>query len=126
MMFTRPGAATTQRGGRPNRAVNSEPAVRLRDLDEIAYVRFASVYKNFQDLDALHGLVENLMTSGTRPGNAQLPLLETPAYAPASGRLQPAAPTTRTRTRRPVRPVQAPVTLREQQAPGDQKPRKHA
>jgi transcriptional repressor NrdR len=99
---------------------------RLRELDEIAYVRFASVYRNFQDLDALHGLIENLMTSGARPGNAQLPLLDTPAYAPASGRLQPAAPTTGTRSRRPVRPVQAPVTLREQQAPGEQKPRKKA
>jgi hypothetical protein len=28
MMFTRPGAATTQRGVRPNLAVNSEAAVR--------------------------------------------------------------------------------------------------
>ena len=99
---------------------------RLRDLDEIAYVRFASVYRNFQDLDGLNSLIENLMTSGARPGNAQLPLLETPAYAPASGRLQPAAPTTRTRTRRPVRPVQAPVSLTEQQAPGEQKRRKKA
>jgi transcriptional repressor NrdR len=25
--------------------------VRLRDLDKVAYVRFASVYKEFQDLD---------------------------------------------------------------------------
>ena len=99
---------------------------RLRDLDEIAYVRFASVYRDFHDLDALHTLIEALMTSGERPGNAQLPLLEGSEYSPASGRLQPAAPTTRTRTRRPVRPVQAPVSLTEEQAPVEQKRRKKA
>jgi len=34
---------------------------RLRDLDEIAYVRFASVYRDFKDVDALFSELEALM-----------------------------------------------------------------
>jgi len=83
---------------------------RLSELDPIAYVRFASVYRQFADLDALKEELEAL-ASGTRPGGAQLPLLEEPEFAPPSLRLRPAAPQSRTRTRRPVRPVQTPVPL---------------
>ncbi|MFT5258749.1 MAG: transcriptional repressor NrdR [Saprospiraceae bacterium] len=32
----------------------------LRDLDEVAYVRFASVYRRFQDLDEFNELVQKL------------------------------------------------------------------
>ena len=32
----------------------------LRDLDEVAYVRFASVYRKFQDLDEFNELVQRL------------------------------------------------------------------
>jgi len=32
----------------------------LRDLDEVAYVRFASVYRRFQDLDEFNDLVQRL------------------------------------------------------------------
>lgn len=32
----------------------------LRDLDEVAYVRFASVYRKFQDLDEFNDLVQRL------------------------------------------------------------------
>jgi len=34
--------------------------VRLRDLDKVAYVRFASVYKEFQDLDEFTSELRNL------------------------------------------------------------------
>jgi transcriptional repressor NrdR len=34
--------------------------VELRDLDEVAYVRFASVYRKFQDLDEFNDLVQRL------------------------------------------------------------------
>ncbi len=47
---------------------------RLRTLDPIAYVRFASVYRQFADLDALREELEAL-ASGSRPAQAQLPLL---------------------------------------------------
>lgn len=34
--------------------------VRLRDLDKVAYVRFASVYKNFEDLESFNSELRNL------------------------------------------------------------------
>jgi transcriptional repressor NrdR len=82
----------------------------LSELDPIAYVRFASVYRQFADLEALRDELEAL-ASGQRPAGAQLPLLDEPEFAPPSLRLRPAAPLNRTRTRRPVRPVPAPVRL---------------
>lgn len=33
---------------------------RLKELDDIAYIRFASVYRNFQDLDSLRSEMEAL------------------------------------------------------------------
>jgi hypothetical protein len=85
---------------------------RLRALDPIAYVRFASVYRQFTDIDALREELEAL-ASRSRPAQAQLPLLD-PQFSPSSLRLRPAAPLSRTRTRRPVRPVQTPVPLGDQ------------
>jgi transcriptional repressor NrdR len=96
---------------------------RLRDLDPIAYVRFASVYRRFRDLDELRDELEALI-SGDRPAEAQLRLLDEPAYVPSSLRLRPAAPQIRTRTRRPVRPVPAPVRISgPEQAPEEQQKR---
>ena len=36
---------------------------RLRDLDEVAYVRFASVYRQFTDINTFVQEVEKLLTS---------------------------------------------------------------
>ena len=47
---------------------------RLRDLDPIAYVRFASVYRQFADLAALQEELESLARR-QRPAEAQLPLI---------------------------------------------------
>jgi transcriptional repressor NrdR len=88
---------------------------RLSALDPIAYVRFASVYRQFADIDALKDELEAL-ASGNRPAGAQLPLMQEPEYAPPSLRLRPAAPHDRTRTRRPVRPVQTPTPIPGQEA----------
>lgn len=97
---------------------------RLRDLDPIAYVRFASVYRRFRDLDELRDELEALI-SGDRPAEAQLRLLDEPSYVPPSLRLRPAAPQIRTRTRRPVRPVQTPVRISgPEQAPEEQQKRR--
>jgi transcriptional repressor NrdR len=104
----------------PSSAVGEVVMDRLRDLDPVAYVRFASVYRQFADLDAFRAELESLAAGG-RPGGAQLPLIDDPELAHPTIRLQPAAPNARTRTRRPVRPVQAPVPLSEQQpAPREQ------
>jgi len=62
----------------------------LHRLDEVAYVRFASVYRSFQDLDAFREEIEKLRPHARRREESrdQLPLLpgagapEEPAVAP--------------------------------------------
>lgn len=39
---------------------------RLRDVDEIAYIRFASVYRRFQDLSSFSDILNNLITNQPR------------------------------------------------------------
>ncbi len=107
----------------PSSTVGELVMDRLRDLDPIAYVRFASVYREFRDLEALRALLDAFST-GARPAGAQLPLLDGAEFGPGSLRLQPAAPSSRTRTRRPVRPVQAPVRLPAEPAPREQSKRR--
>jgi transcriptional repressor NrdR len=107
----------------PSRVVGELVMERLREVDPIAYVRFASVYREFRDLEALREELESL-ASGSRPRSAQLPLISDPEFSSLSVRLHPAAPTTRTRTRRPVRPVQTPTPIPEPApAPGVQQKR---
>ena len=51
---------------------------RLRELDTVAYIRFASVYREFADLTALKQAVDKLIADQTRVPRvpvAQLPLL---------------------------------------------------
>ena len=43
-----------------SRQVGDMVLVRLRELDRVAYVRFASVYKEFQDLDEFTSELKNL------------------------------------------------------------------
>jgi transcriptional repressor NrdR len=88
---------------------------RLRALDPIAYVRFASVYRDFRDVAELQEELAALTDSRTPAG--QLPLLDSAAVSAPSLRLRPAAPMERTRTRRPVRPVQTPVPIAGEDAP---------
>jgi transcriptional repressor NrdR len=48
----------------------------LRHLDEVAYVRFASVYRSFQDVEAFRSEVEKLRSNRKRePLAGQLSLL---------------------------------------------------
>ncbi|MGH8427428.1 MAG: transcriptional regulator NrdR [Gammaproteobacteria bacterium] len=54
----------------------------LFDLDQVAYVRFASVYRSFQDVDAFRREIDQLEHRRKRPGrhksaddDGQLPLL---------------------------------------------------
>jgi transcriptional repressor NrdR len=46
---------------------------RLRDLDTVAYIRFASVHRNFQEMESFERAVRDL-----RDDNSQLPLLDMP------------------------------------------------
>ena len=98
----------------PSSAIGEMAMERLRALDPIAYVRFASVYRKFADIDELREELDAL-ASGARPGTAQLPFRD-PAFSLPSLRLRPAAPNVRTRTRRPVRPVQTPVPIGKREA----------
>jgi transcriptional repressor NrdR len=81
----------------PSRVLGELVMEELRQLDEVAYVRFASVYRHFQDVEAFHEEIQRLRSerqrvSGegakrgqkpTRDANRdQLPLL--PADTPAS------------------------------------------
>jgi len=81
----------------PSRVIGELVMEELRQLDEVAYVRFASVYRQFQDIEAFHEEIKRLRsqraTEAKRPprressreaSRDQLPLL--PAEAPASTR----------------------------------------
>lgn len=49
----------------------------LRELDQVAYVRFASVYRSFQDVNAFREEIERLESSPSRElSRNQLPLIE--------------------------------------------------
>lgn len=41
---------------------------RLKSLDEVAYVRFASVYRQFEDINSFFDEVRNLMANGDNAG----------------------------------------------------------
>ncbi len=58
---------------------------RLKRLDHIAYIRFASVYREFTDITALKQEVDTLLSAGaqTSPPAGQLPLLPTEELAGA-------------------------------------------
>ena len=48
----------------------------LRHLDEVAYVRFASVYRSFQDVEAFRDEIERLkVRTGGDSTTGQLPLI---------------------------------------------------
>jgi transcriptional repressor NrdR len=97
----------------PSSVIGEMVMDQLRALDPIAYVRFASVYRQFTDVEDLQAELESLAAS-SRPATAQLPLSD-PEFSATSLRLRGpragAAATTRTRTRRPVRTVQTPVEM---------------
>jgi hypothetical protein len=46
---------------------------RLKDLDRVAYIRFASVHRNFQEMESFERAVKDL-----RDSTQQLPLLDMP------------------------------------------------
>jgi transcriptional repressor NrdR len=57
----------------PSPAIGEEVMQRLRDVDEIAYIRFASVYRQFRDVNDVRGVMEELLSRppGTRPQPAR-------------------------------------------------------
>lgn len=55
----------TYRGPIPSSSLGDQVLIRLVDLDKVAYIRFASVYKDFKDIDELREELESL-TEGCR------------------------------------------------------------
>jgi transcriptional repressor NrdR len=60
-----------------SRSVGDMVMEELRHLDEVAYVRFASVYRSFQDVEAFRTEIDQLRRQRRRrePSKDQLPLL---------------------------------------------------
>jgi transcriptional repressor NrdR len=55
----------------------------LRDLDHVAYVRFASIYRNFEDANAFRDEIERLQRLPTaEQRKSQLPLIESDGKRP--------------------------------------------
>jgi transcriptional repressor NrdR len=60
----------------PSRQVGEWVMEELRDLDHVAYVRFASIYRRFEDVNAFREEIENLQNLPTaEQRKSQLPLL---------------------------------------------------
>jgi len=61
----------------PSRLVGELVMDELRHLDEVAYVRFASVYRSFQDVQAFNDEIAKLKRkAGKNPDRVQLSFLE--------------------------------------------------
>ncbi len=71
----------------PSAVIGDMVMEKLKALDYIAYIRFASVYRQFTDITELKEEVDSLVTSGgkPRPSN-QLPLLPAEEIGVKSGR----------------------------------------
>ncbi len=69
----------------PSAVIGDMVMERLKSLDYIAYIRFASVYREFADITALKKEIDNLVSSEAKISRSttQLPLLPTePLRAP--------------------------------------------
>ena len=70
----------------PSRRIGEFVMDELRKLDHVAYVRFASVYRSFQDVDDFREEIEKLERG--LPSSEQLPLLEAAGVVtPGQGRV---------------------------------------
>lgn len=61
----------------PSRRLGEWVMEELRDLDHVAYVRFASIYRSFEDVNAFAEEIERLQTlPSAEQRRSQLPLIE--------------------------------------------------
>jgi transcriptional repressor NrdR len=52
----------------PSREIGEAVMARLRPIDQVAYVRFASVYRQFQDIERFREELERLLLADQGPG----------------------------------------------------------
>ena len=71
----------------PSTSIGDMVMQRLRRLDHIAYIRFASVYREFADITALKQEIDTLLDAESETSRlaGQLPLLPTEEIAPTTG-----------------------------------------
>lgn len=55
-----------------SRDIGNRVMEELRELDEVAYIRFASVYMNFKDLHRFREELDTLMSGGEAPREGEL------------------------------------------------------
>ncbi|OGR83181.1 MAG: transcriptional regulator NrdR [Elusimicrobia bacterium RIFCSPLOWO2_01_FULL_64_13] len=55
----------------PSRVIGEKALKKLHDIDQVAYVRFASVYRNFSDIDSFLAEIRNLKARRTRSKNPE-------------------------------------------------------
>ncbi len=72
------GLRTSAERELPSRRVGEFVMDQLRQLDHVAYVRFASVYRSFEDVQAFREEIEKLERDLPGLDGLQLPLLEEP------------------------------------------------
>lgn len=53
----------------PSAAVGEQVMQRLRELDQVAYVRFASVYRSFKDIHEFMAELSQLLTNQSKQGD---------------------------------------------------------
>lgn len=71
----------------PSRQVGEWVMEELRDLDHVAYVRFASIYRAFEDVNAFREEIERLQAQpSAAERKSQLPLLEVEATTRRHGK----------------------------------------
>ena len=73
------GARMTGERELPSRRVGEFVMAELKKLDQVGYVRFASVYRRFEDVQAFREEIERLERDLPGLGEVQLPLLDLPA-----------------------------------------------
>jgi transcriptional repressor NrdR len=70
------------------RAIGELVMEELRHLDEVAYVRFASVYRQFEDVEAFHEEIRRLRSARPRTVSGGQPRARKRETAPAANRDQ--------------------------------------
>ncbi len=81
-------AALRRRGERevPSLQIGELVMRELKQLDHVAYVRFASVYRSFEDVQAFREEIEKLERDLPAAEGVQLSLLDEDSASPADGR----------------------------------------
>ncbi len=81
-------AGASGRAEIPSRSIGEAVMSRLRALDRVAYIRYASVYRDFKDIETFREEIDALMepSSAQRLSSNQLTFLEDQPLLPRKGR----------------------------------------